>query len=117
MDEKYRDALKRGAGGHENAAADGLPPYIIPGTPEESNWRRSHPSGYKSKRKSFSTGSTVAHLAAQSGDLDTLAAEVSKKRELVNAKDANGWQPVSRLLWCMTVSRKFFFYFIHDRVY
>ena len=45
--EKYRDALKRGVGGHEidEGLDDGLPPYIIPGTPEENHWRRAHPSG------------------------------------------------------------------------
>lgn len=97
VDEKYRDALKRGAAGHETVA-DGLPPYIVPGTPEESHWRRLHPDGVKSKKRSFTTGSTVAHLAAQSGDLDTLAAEVAKSKDIVNAKDKNGWQPVSIML-------------------
>ena len=48
----------------------------------------------KSKRKSFTTGSTVAHLAAQSGDVDKLASEVSKKKDLLTAKDKNGWQPL-----------------------
>mmetsp|Transcript_40085 Transcript_40085/g.96790 ORF Transcript_40085/g.96790 Transcript_40085/m.96790 type:complete len:494 (-) Transcript_40085:177-1658(-) len=95
VDAKYRDALSRGTGGHESADDnDGLPPYIIRGTPEEANWRARHPDGVKSKRKSFATGSTVAHLAAQSGDLDTLASEVSKKKDLLTAKDKNGWQPL-----------------------
>ena len=45
---KYRLAAALGFGGHENEAGNnnGLPPYIIPGTPEEANWRRSHPSGH-----------------------------------------------------------------------
>jgi prolyl 4-hydroxylase len=103
VDEKYRDALSRRAAGHETQA-DGLPPYIIAGTPEESNWRRSHPSGYKAKQKSFTTGSTVAHQAAQKGDLTTLAKEVSKRKELIHAKDKNGWQPVSSQTCSMSVS-------------
>jgi prolyl 4-hydroxylase len=95
VDAKYKDALSRGAGGHENAEDnDGLPPYIIRGTLEEANWRQRHPNGVKSKKKSFATGSTVAHLAAQSGDLETLTAELSKKKELITAKDNNGWQPL-----------------------
>jgi prolyl 4-hydroxylase len=43
--EKYREATSRGAGGHEVDQAGGLPSYIIPGTPEEGNWRARHPNG------------------------------------------------------------------------
>jgi len=42
---KYRDALSRGAGGHEVDQGGDLPSYIVPGTPEEANWRRRHPHG------------------------------------------------------------------------
>ncbi|KAG7361234.1 2-oxyglutarate/Fe(II) oxygenase [Nitzschia inconspicua] len=93
VDEKYRDALSRGLGGHE-AESDGLPPYIIAGTPEETHWRQAHPGGQRSKRKSFNTGSTLAHHAAQGGDLGTLKREVEKKKDIVNATDANGWAPI-----------------------
>jgi len=93
VEQKYRDSLSRGSGGHENEQ-NGLPPYITPGTPEETNWRRNHPDGIKSKRKSFSTGSTVAHFAAQGGDLDSLKKEVARKKDLIHAKDNNGWQPL-----------------------
>merc|ERR1712183_577891 len=57
---KYRDALSRGSGGHETDQ-DGLPDYIVKGTPEEDHWRQTHPNGRKSKKKSSVTGSTVAH--------------------------------------------------------
>jgi hypothetical protein len=43
--EKYRDATARGVGGHEVDQAGDLPSYIIPGTPEEANWRSRHPDG------------------------------------------------------------------------
>jgi prolyl 4-hydroxylase len=43
--EKYRAATARRAGGHEVDQAGDLPSYIIPGTPEETNWRRRHPNG------------------------------------------------------------------------
>ena len=33
-------------------------------------------------------------MAAQSGDVDTLSAEVAKKKDLLTAKDNNGWQPI-----------------------
>ena len=91
--EKYKDALNRGFGGHENDA-NGLPSYIIPGTPEEAHWRAQHPDGKKSKRNSFQTGSTTAHAAAQGGDLETLRKEVERRKDVINAKDSNGWQPL-----------------------
>lgn len=92
-DQKYRDALERGVGGHENDNS-GLPPYILTGTPEEDHWRMTHPGGFKSKRRSSTTGSTVAHLAAQGGDLEALKREVQGKKNAVNAKDKNGWTPL-----------------------
>ena len=96
VDQKYRDSLMRGSGGHENEQS-GLPSYILAGTPEEDHWLQTHPAGVKSKRKSSVTGSTVAHLAAQGGDLDTLKTEVEKKKDLVHKRDANGWLPVSNV--------------------
>mmetsp|Transcript_30464 Transcript_30464/g.73067 ORF Transcript_30464/g.73067 Transcript_30464/m.73067 type:complete len:478 (+) Transcript_30464:134-1567(+) len=89
VDQKYRDALQRGSGGHESD----LPSYIIPGTPEEEHWRQQHPGGKKSARKSSVTGSTIAHKAAQGGDLQALQREVARKKEIIHAKDSNGWTP------------------------
>jgi len=93
VDGKYREALSRGLGGHENDQ-DGLPPYILAGSPEESHWRQTHPDGHRSKRNSFTTGSTAAHRAAQGGDIEALKKEISKKKDVVNAKDRNGWSPI-----------------------
>mmetsp|Transcript_7159 Transcript_7159/g.8293 ORF Transcript_7159/g.8293 Transcript_7159/m.8293 type:complete len:475 (+) Transcript_7159:72-1496(+) len=93
VDRKYREANNRGSGGHE-VDQDGLPSYIIAGTPEETHWRQSHPNGQKSKRKSSTTGSTVAHLAAQEGDIETLKIEVKKKKGIVHTRDKNGWMPI-----------------------
>jgi len=90
--EKYRMDVKKGFGGHENDN-NGLPPYIIPGTPEESNWRRSHPSGYQ-QQDSFTTGSTPVHFAAQKGDLKQLKKHVKESKENVHLKDKNGWTPL-----------------------
>lgn len=93
VDQKYRDSLARGSGGHENEQ-NGVPSYIAPGSLEEKKWLKSHPSGQRSKVKSFTTGSTVAHLLSQDGDLAGLKKELTKKKELINAKDKNGWQPI-----------------------
>lgn len=49
---KYRDSLNRGIGGHENEQ-NGLPPYIVPGTPEDSHWRATHPNGFVSAIESM----------------------------------------------------------------
>lgn len=92
--EKYRDATARGAGGHEADQAGDLPSYLIPGTPEEANWRRRHPHGKRSARNSFTTGSTPAHLAAQKGDLTSLAQAVEKDKSIIHAEDENGWKPI-----------------------
>ena len=96
VDQKYRESLLKGSGGHENEQ-NGLPSYILEGTPEAEHWRATHTGGQRSRKKSFTTGSTVAHKAAQGGDIDALKKEVEKKKDLVTAKDRNGWQPVSAL--------------------
>lgn len=91
---KYRDSLARGVGGHESDNNGGLPPYIQPGSPEETHWRKTHPSGQKSARKSFTTGSTSAHAAAREGKVDEIQQEIKKNKAVVNAKDENGWGPI-----------------------
>jgi len=83
-------------GGHEQESSDGLPPYIVRGSPEEQRWRASHrnASGGRKKKTSFTTGSTPAHVAAQSGDAVELKTVIDKLGHLIDAKDANGWTPL-----------------------
>jgi prolyl 4-hydroxylase len=91
---KYKESLEKGVGGHESDN-DGLPPYLIAGTPEEKHWRGTHPNGFESTNTdTFTTGSTGAHVAAQKGDLKSLTSEVVKKKDIVNQKDKNGWTPL-----------------------
>lgn len=74
-----------------------LPPYLIPGSPEEDFWRQENPQGYQhggGTKKKFQTGSTVAHVAAQKGDVQALSRILDKKAELVHAQDGNGWTPM-----------------------
>jgi prolyl 4-hydroxylase len=95
VNEKYREAVARGVGGHEvDQGNSDLPPYIIPGTPEETNWRRNHPSGQRSKQRSFATGTTQVHYAAQVGDLETIKKFVEKDKSIVTKTDSNGWTPL-----------------------
>jgi hypothetical protein len=93
--DKYRDSLARGIGGHENEV-DGLPSYIQRGSTEEAHWRQTHAGGAKSKRNSATTGSqqTIAHLAAQSGNVEQLKWEVRTDKDVLKAKDENGWTPL-----------------------
>ena len=48
----------------------------------------------RSKRNSFTTGSTPAHLAAQRGDLKSLSLAIENDENIIHAQDANGWQPI-----------------------
>lgn len=90
---KYREAIEKGHGGHENDN-EGLPPYIIPGTPEDAHWRESHPSGYKDPKKGLTTGSSPIHLAAQEGRLDDIKTMLEEDKSLLNKRDSNGWSAI-----------------------
>jgi prolyl 4-hydroxylase len=98
VDDKYKQAVARRAGGHEIDEGDnnGLPSYIVPGTPEEANWRRNHPDNKRStQRRSSVTGSTDnIHAAAQLGDLNAVQKIVANDTKLVHHKDENGWAPI-----------------------
>mmetsp|Transcript_8069 Transcript_8069/g.11725 ORF Transcript_8069/g.11725 Transcript_8069/m.11725 type:complete len:513 (+) Transcript_8069:63-1601(+) len=91
--EKYRNDVARGVGGHEvdQAADSDLPPYIIPGSPEEANWRQRHPNNKRSVQRSFATATTGAHTAAQNGDLVGVKKAVIQDKSVVNKADSNGW--------------------------
>jgi len=72
-----------------------LPPYVIPGSLEESNWRARNPDGYTiMQSERVSPGATEAHRAASEQNLDTLQLVVGAHEEVVNAMDANGWTPL-----------------------
>lgn len=84
-------------GDNDNTASD-LPPYLIPGSPDEDFWRSENPQGYGGRgggtQTKFQTGSTVAHMAAQKGDLQALSRILKNKADLVHAQDENGWTPL-----------------------
>lgn len=77
-----------------------LPPYIIPGTGAEKEWRRNNPTGHKIQGKSgrYTTGSTELHHSAQEGDtsaVERLLAEKEKDDDdtaaWIDTQDTNGW--------------------------
>lgn len=72
-----------------------LPPYIIPGSPEEANWRSKNPSGHTiQSRRAFGRGWTEAHHYAHAGDLDGIKRVLDSHPGYVNARDDNGWTPL-----------------------
>ena len=72
-----------------------LPPYIIPGSPEESNWRENNPDGwYAVQTKRMTSGTTEAHLAAVRGEMEELSSVLAIHPTYANAADALGWTPL-----------------------
>jgi prolyl 4-hydroxylase len=92
---KYREAVNKGHAGHENDQS-GVPPYILRGSPEEALWKSTHPNGVANQEdlNKQTTGSTQAHHYAREGNVELLKKEVSKKKEIVNVKDVNGFTPL-----------------------
>lgn len=91
VDRQYRESIARGVGGHESSSNEGLPPYVIPNTPEAKHYKDTHAHQKPKKQETFTTGSTTVHLAAQKGDLSEVRKLVEKKKDSVHEKDANGW--------------------------
>jgi prolyl 4-hydroxylase len=89
VNQQYREALQQGTGGHEATVAGELPPYLIPNSPEESNYRQNHP-------ELAQTGSrvTLAHTYAAAGKAEELIQLIHEQNHLIHAKDHNGWTPL-----------------------
>ena len=78
-------------------ALDGLAPYVLPGSPEEANWRRNNPQGWNKPSPSAPIqqfNNPEGHHAAATGDVDRLTDIARKNRRALHAKDENGWQPI-----------------------
>eukprot|EP00538_Stauroneis_constricta_P004674 CAMPEP_0119548182 /NCGR_PEP_ID=MMETSP1352-20130426/2155_1 /TAXON_ID=265584 /ORGANISM="Stauroneis constricta, Strain CCMP1120" /LENGTH=452 /DNA_ID=CAMNT_0007593371 /DNA_START=91 /DNA_END=1449 /DNA_ORIENTATION=- len=71
-----------------------LPNYVIPGSEEAANWKRSNPRGYSIQNSAFATGTTAAHQAAQIGDSSLVRKLLTNDPAMLHAKDNNGWQPI-----------------------
>lgn len=79
-------------GGQVQTTGD-LPPYVIPGSDTEREWRQQNPQGHKlmGQRGIFTTGSTELHHHVILGDFDKFKEAVDKHEHLVNVRDRNGW--------------------------
>lgn len=71
------------------------PPYIMPDTPEFSNWEQRNPSGWKKQSPSAAVVvMSEGHAAAAHGDTDTLREIAAANKRALHEKDRNGWQPI-----------------------
>lgn len=88
---QYRKAIQEGTGGHEAAsdAANGLPPYLLPDSPEESHYREEH--SQHDIPQGDSTDQTLAHTLAAEGRINELIELIEEEKHLIHATDANGW--------------------------
>lgn len=72
-----------------------LPPYLIPGSPEESNWRANNPHGHTiMEAEVVEIGSTEAHRAARSASMYELEEILDAHEEVIHVEDKNGWLPL-----------------------
>ena len=96
VEEQYRQASQDGVGG-QSASNGGLPPYINRESPEEAHWRMQHPEGWKkppARSPAVNTSEEVAQKAAAAGDMKKLEETIVEKKDIVNRRDENGWQPL-----------------------
>jgi len=70
-----------------------LPQYIIPGSEEEANWRKSFPTGYPAPIKHLE-----AKDAAIDGDTQFLRDMFTVDPSAIRASDSNGWQPLHQAI-------------------
>jgi prolyl 4-hydroxylase len=70
-----------------------LPPYLIPGSESEPDWREENPRGHKLMGPSggFATGSTELHHHSLSGDYEKAKLSLDQHEDLINVRDENGW--------------------------
>ena len=70
-----------------------LPPYVIPGSPEEAHWRNANRHGHKI---GGTGGATPAHMDARSGNINHLRQLLldEEQHKIIDAPDTNGWRPL-----------------------
>lgn len=79
----------------EGADDNFFPPYILEDSPEQQNWARRNPAGWKKHAPSAAAvGRPEGHVAAAYGDVERLAELAAENHRALHAKDENGWQPI-----------------------
>ena len=83
------------ADSEQNYGTTDIPPYVIPGSIEEGNWKARNPNGHTiMKIQEVTTGTTEAHRAAMERNLNELKVILDAHEEVVNSVDVNGWTPL-----------------------
>jgi prolyl 4-hydroxylase len=95
VSQQYRQALERGTGGHEGDH-EGLPPYLLPDSPEVSNYRSRYDQwkAPEADQADSGTGLTPAHTLAATGKTQELMQLLDSQGHLLYATDKNGWTPL-----------------------
>ena len=96
INKQYTNSVNRIKGGQSSDAdEDGpkLPPYIQRESPEEANWLKRHPNGW---RPPYETLPSTAHVAALEGDVKALKEELDKDQKWLTERDDNGWQALHK---------------------
>ena len=71
------------------------PPYVLPNSPEDINWKQHNPDGWKSQiLKHLTEGTTEVHQLVNTRELDRLKEFLDMHPHQVNAKDKLGWTPL-----------------------
>ena len=87
---QYHKDAQDGLGGQSAAMGSDLPPYLKAESPEEENWRKFHPDGWK---KPYNLLPPNAHILAKSGELDQLERELKENAShILTERDDQGWQ-------------------------
>lgn len=76
---------------------DFYPPYLLPDSPELSNWASRHPQGWKKPAPNApiqQVFSPDAHVAAATGEYERMQELARKNRKLLVKTDHLGWQPI-----------------------
>lgn len=76
---------------------DGLPPFLLPNSPEEALWRQEHPEGWKYNNplgtEDVKSSTSEAHFAASVGNVAKLRQIAQTDPDLLHLPDLNGWRP------------------------
>jgi len=71
----------------QDAIAQGLPPYIIPGSVWATEWRKNNPRGWQLLHSDV-------HTAARTGDLRIIKNIAIQNPGALHEPDENGWHPI-----------------------
>ena len=76
---------------------DFYPPYLLRGSPEESQWKLQNPYGWHKKAPAAPIQHAPAgHNAAATGDIARLKKIAKADKEALVYRDTNGWEPVHK---------------------